>query len=93
MVARRPPGWTAIRPRWASVRRAAVGSVDGTLWAPERSAIDDVRLDGAGRMMTGPPTDMTSYPYFGADVMAVADGPVVGLVSDLPEHSPGTPPA
>ena len=40
-------------------------------------------------MVTGPPTDIASYPYVGADILAVADGPVVGLVGDLPQQPPG----
>jgi hypothetical protein len=73
--------------------RGAVSPIDGRLWAPERFAIDYVRVDGTGRMMTGPPTDLASYPYVGADILAVADGPVVGLVSDLPMQPPGANPS
>ncbi|MDF2979641.1 MAG: secreted peptidase [Actinomycetospora sp.] len=72
--------------------RGAVSPIDGQLWAPERFAIDYVRADASGRMMTGPPTDIASYPYVGSDVLAVADGPVVGLVSDLPQQPPGVNP-
>jgi murein DD-endopeptidase MepM/ murein hydrolase activator NlpD len=73
--------------------RGAVSPIDGQLWAPERFAIDYVRTDAAGRMMTGPPTDIASYPYVGSDVFAVADGPVVGLVGDLPQQPPGVSPS
>jgi len=73
--------------------RGAVSPIDGRLWAPERFAIDYVRVDASDRMMTGPPTDLASYPYVGADILAVADGPVVGLVSDLPVQPPGANPS
>jgi Peptidase family M23 len=73
--------------------RGAVSPIDGRLWAPERYAIDYVRLDDSGRMITGDPTAMASYPYVGTDVLAVADGPVVGLVGDLPEQTPGANPS
>ncbi|MDD7967386.1 M23 family metallopeptidase [Actinomycetospora lemnae] len=73
--------------------RGAVSPIDGRLWAPERFAIDYVQADASGRMLVGPATDMASYPYHGADVLAVADGPVVGLVSDLPEQPPGANPS
>ncbi len=73
--------------------RGAVSPIDGRLWAPERFAIDYVRVDASDRMMTGPPTDLASYPYVGADILAVADGPVVGLVSDLPMQPPGANPS
>jgi hypothetical protein len=72
--------------------RGAVSPIDGALWAPERYAIDYVRLDPSGRMLTGDPTRIESYPYVGSDVLAVADGPVVGLVSYLPQQPPGANP-
>jgi hypothetical protein len=73
--------------------RGAVSPIDGRLWAPERFAIDYVQADASGRMLIGPATDMASYPYHGADILAVADGPVVGLVNDLPEQPPGANPS
>ncbi len=73
--------------------RGAVSPINGRLWAPERYAIDYVRLDDAGRMMTGDPTSMASYPYLGTDVLAVADGPVVANVTNLPEQPPGRNPS
>ncbi|GAA4764527.1 M23 family metallopeptidase [Actinomycetospora chibensis] len=89
----RGPGWldgdSCCR---LGAHRGAVSPIDGQLWAPERFAIDYVRTDAAGRMMTGPPTDIASYPYVGADILAVADGPVVGLVGDLPQQPPGANP-
>ncbi|MDD7931883.1 M23 family metallopeptidase [Actinomycetospora straminea] len=89
----RGPGWldgdSCCR---LGAHRGAVSPIDGQLWAPERFAIDYVQTDAAGRMMTGPPTDIASYPYVGADILAVADGPVVGLVSDLPQQPPGANP-
>ncbi|MCD2190767.1 M23 family metallopeptidase [Actinomycetospora soli] len=72
--------------------RGAVSPIDGRLWAPERFAIDYVRVDASDRMMVGAPTDLASYPYVGADILAVADGPVVGLVSNLPMQPPGANP-
>ena len=35
---------------------------------------------------------MESYPYFGADILAVSDGPVVAAVDGLPEQVPGRTP-
>ena len=43
-------------------------------------------------MFTGDPTKPESYPYFGADIHAVADGPVVAVVDGLPEQVPGKTP-
>ncbi|MEJ2861106.1 M23 family metallopeptidase [Actinomycetospora flava] len=75
-----------------TAHRAAVSPIDGRLFAPERFAIDYVRLDAQDRQMTGPPTDIASYPFDGADILAVADGPIVGLVGDLPQQPPGADP-
>ena len=72
--------------------RGAVSPIDGQLFAPERFAIEYVQLDASGRMMSGPPTDIASYAYVGADILAVAAGPVVGLVGDLPQQPPGANP-
>ena len=89
----RGPGWldgdSCCR---LGAHRGAVSPIDGQLFAPERFAIDYVQLDASGRMMTGPPTDIASYAYVGADILAVADGPVVGLVGDLPQQPPGANP-
>lgn len=86
----RGPGWldgdSCCR---LGAHRGAVSPIDGQLFAPERFAIDYVRVDAASRMMSGPPTDLNGYAYVGADVVAVADGPVVGLVNDLPQQPPG----
>lgn len=66
--------------------RMAVNPIDGQLWAAERFAIDYVQLDSAGRLFTGPRNELTSYPYYGADIHAVADGAVISAVDGLPEQ-------
>ena len=43
-------------------------------------------------MFTGDTNKLESYPYFGADIHAVADGPVVGVLDGLPEQIPGKTP-
>jgi murein DD-endopeptidase MepM/ murein hydrolase activator NlpD len=75
-----------------TAHRMAVSPLNGTLWAPERYAIDYVQLSSYGRMFSGDRGDLASYPYFGADVLAVADGPVVAVVEGLAEQVPGTNP-
>jgi murein DD-endopeptidase MepM/ murein hydrolase activator NlpD len=69
----------------------AVSPLNGELWAPERFAIDYVQLTDGG-VLTGDRTKLDSYPYFGADIHAVADGPVVAVVDGLPEQAPGANP-
>jgi hypothetical protein len=74
-----------------TAHRMAVSPLNGELWAPERFAIDYVQLTDGG-VLTGDRTKLDSYPYFGADIHAVADGPVVAVVDGLPEQAPGANP-
>ncbi len=69
--------------------RTAVNPVNGTLHAPERFAIDFVQLDAAGRIVGGAIDDLASYDYYGADILAVGDGPIVSMGWELPEERPG----
>ena len=70
----------------------ALNPINGQLWAAERYAIDYLQLEADGRLFTGDSTKLESFPYFGADIHAVADGPVVSVVDGLPEQVPGTGP-
>jgi hypothetical protein len=72
--------------------RMALNPIDGGLWAAERFAIDYVKLGADGKLFAGDQTKVESYPYFGADIHAVADGPVVAAVDGMPEQVPGKSP-
>ncbi|MDR3659711.1 MAG: M23 family metallopeptidase [Mycobacterium sp.] len=72
--------------------RMAVNPIDGKLWGAERFAIDYEQLQAGGQLFTGDRAKTASYPYFGADVHAVADGPVVAVLDGLPEQVPGQAP-
>jgi hypothetical protein len=72
--------------------RGALNALSGQLWAAERFAIDYVQLGGDGTIFTGDKSKPQSYPYFGADIHAVADGPVVGVMEGLPEQVAGKSP-
>jgi hypothetical protein len=72
--------------------RMALNPLNGQLWAAERFAIDYVQLLPDGRLFTGDKAKPESYPGFGADIHAVVDGPVVGLLDGLPEQVAGTNP-
>ena len=76
-----------------TAHRIALNALDGALWGAERFAIDYVQLGADGLLFTGDQTKPESYPYFGADIHAVSDGPVVGMVDGLPEQIPGKSPA
>ena len=73
--------------------RMALNPLNGQLWAAERFAIDYVQLRPDNRLFNGDKTKPESYPGFGADIHAVADGPVVGVLDGLPEQVPGTNPS
>lgn len=72
--------------------RAAINPINGALHAPERYAIDYAQLNADGQIFDGPRDELESYAYYGADIHAVADGPIVAMVWDLPEQTPGANP-
>lgn len=72
-----------------SYHRTATLPVNGQFHAPERYAIDFVRLTETGALYDGPLDDVASFAYYGAEVLSVADGTVVRIQDDLPEQTPG----
>jgi hypothetical protein len=77
----------------SSVLRAALNPICGQRWAAQRFAIDYLQLDADRRLTNGPADRLDSYAYFGADIHAVGDGTVVGVVDGLPEQVPTKPPS
>jgi hypothetical protein len=71
-----------------SYHRTATLPVNGTFYAPERFAIDFVQLLPDHRLYSGPLSDLHSYKYFGAKVLSVAAGVVVGVQDGEPEQTP-----
>lgn len=65
-------------------------SVNGGLFGAQRFAIDWLLLDEEGRLVAGDPGDVTSYPAYGQDILAVADGTVVSALDGLDDQAPGT---
>ncbi|HEU4941479.1 MAG TPA: M23 family metallopeptidase, partial [Candidatus Eisenbacteria bacterium] len=72
--------------------RAAVIAIDGSLYVPERFAIDFVQLDRDGKLLAGPVDKLSSYAYFGAPVFSVASGTVAAAHDGEPEEVPGAMP-
>ncbi|BBZ26188.1 peptidase M23 [Mycolicibacterium madagascariense] len=72
--------------------RMAMNPLDGSLWAAERFAVDYVQLSPNGTLFSGDRAAPQSYPYFGAAIHAVADGPVVAVLDGLPEQVAGRSP-
>jgi len=71
------------------VHRGSVQSVNGALFDAQRFAIDWMRLDDQGQLVHGDAADVRNYTDYGAEVLAVADGTVVGTLNDLDDQKPG----
>src|SRR5215218_7197032 len=69
--------------------RGAIFPIDGTFHAPERFAIDWVKVGKNGRLYDGPKDELSSHPYYGAPIRSVADGRVVATRDTEPEQTPG----
>lgn len=89
---RGPQWWDANGCCGMTAHRLAINPIDGELWGAERFAIDYVQLMPDGRLFDGNVEDLRGYPYFGTDVHAVADGPVVAVLDGMPEQVPGVDP-
>jgi hypothetical protein len=76
-----------------SAHRGAVLPVNGAFHVAERFAIDFVQLDERGRLFDGPGDALSSYKYYGAEILSVADGVVAATMDGLPENVPGRLPA
>jgi Peptidase family M23 len=85
-------GWVAVNGCCgaASIHRSSSLTVNGGIYFAQRFAIDWMRLDEAGRLVHGDPSDVRNYTCYGADVIAVADGTVVETLNDLDDQKPGT---
>jgi hypothetical protein len=72
----------------SGVHRATALPVNGRLSYAQRFAIDWMRLDDQRRLAHGDPSEVHSYAGYGADVLAVADGIVVGTLNTLDDQVP-----
>ncbi len=86
------PGWGALNGCCVPNIHRSVRIAAGTrLATPETFAIDWIRIDN-GRFFEGDGKTNEQYPYFGDDVLSVADGDVVALHDGMPESIPFEPP-
>lgn len=85
-------GWVAVNGCCdeAGAHRPSGLGCNGGIYFAQRFAIDWMRLDKAGRLVSGDPSDVHHYADYGADVLAVADGSVVDTLSSLDDQKPGT---
>ncbi|MBS1879419.1 MAG: M23 family metallopeptidase [Actinobacteria bacterium] len=88
----RGPGWVVGNGCCSefAAHRGAVLPVNGAPHVAERFAIDFVQVDPLGRLFEGPLDQLSSYPYFGDEVLSATAGKVVGIVDDIPETPAGT---
>ena len=81
--------WLAANgPSNASIHRRAVIVLNGTPRAPERYAIDFIKLGDDGSSYSGDQSKNSSYHAYGVPILAVADGKIVSLKDGLPENVP-----
>jgi hypothetical protein len=83
----RGPGWVIGNGCCAepTSHRSGVLAINGGLHNGERFAIDFFQLSPAGTVSVGPHDQLSSYPYFGAEVLSATKGTVVGVVDRLPD--------
>jgi hypothetical protein len=86
------PGWLAANGCCGAVtsHRGAVLAINGSVYVPERFAIDFVQLDKGMRLFSGPIDQLKSYAFFGAEILSATDGTVVTVVDGRPEQIPGS---
>ncbi len=75
-----------------TAHRGAANAINGEFFFAERFAIDWVQLNGDLELTTGDNTKLSSYPYYGAPVLAVADGTIVAVSDELQDQTPGSNP-
>ncbi len=75
-----------------TAHRGAANPINGQYFFAERFAIDWVQLDADRKLTTGDTTELSSYPYYGSPVHAVADGTIVAVSDELQDQTPGSNP-
>ena len=82
-------GWLAGNgPSNTSEHRRALLQVDGHGYLAQRFAIDWIQFGKNGELGTGKGTENRDYSSYGAEVLAVASGRVVGLKDGIIENKP-----
>lgn len=85
-------GWIDINGGFNNllVHRGSIQTVNGAFYNAQRYAIDYMRMNEAGQIISGDPADVASSVAYGSDVLAVADATVVAVLDRLPDQPPGT---
>lgn len=83
-------GWFASQaPPTPDSHQSALIPFDGVMVAAERFAVDFIRVDDQGRILTGDRSVVTNWFGYGARVLAVGDGVVTEVQDGLPDQVPG----
>jgi hypothetical protein len=80
--------WTPNGPANDSIHRRIIVALANHLGLPERFAVDWIQLGADGNSFTGNQSENRSYHCYGAEVLAVADGKVVGVKDGIKENVP-----
>jgi murein DD-endopeptidase len=81
--------WVAVYdPGLKNGHRRVIFAIDGNARIPARFAIDWIKLGSDGRFTHDDPLIVSNSYSYGEDVLAVADGFVVGMENKLPEPTP-----
>jgi len=84
-------GWVAMNGCCeVGVHRSSSFECNGGLYFAQRFAINWMQLDQNGRFINGDASDVRGYVGYGAQVLAVADGTVVGIEDSLEDQKPGS---
>ena len=80
--------WVAVyHPSWQRGHRRVAYAVGGRARIPGRFAVDWFRVDSLGRSAAPPEDEVVNWYGHGADVLAVADGVIVAVRTDMPESA------
>lgn len=71
-----------------SSHRRSLLTLDGQASIAQRFAIDWTRIGADGQIFRGDPASNANWTPYGSEVLAVADGRVVGLLDGLAENDP-----
>lgn len=80
--------WCAVyQPSWELGHRRKIYTIEGKARIPGRFAIDFIKLDEKGKYASGNEDSIAEWFGYGADVLAVADGTIIGIIDSFPESS------
>jgi murein DD-endopeptidase MepM/ murein hydrolase activator NlpD len=85
-------GWVAVNGCCAPgfPHRSSFLSLNGMLINAQRYAVDWLRLNNDGYLVSDDPSKNENWSNYGADVLAVADGTIVDTLDEMNDNTPGS---